>query len=638
MDVGKAGYLLRLPAAERVSIPRLSAYLAVGAIVLPGTAVAAGPEPTSAQLAGQAEDLVDRSVESWHKHQLPDGSFEDPVVGRVRNYGSVMIGQAMATRGLALNRPDLIHAGIQAEADQVNHPTYGSFERFALAEAYIWNKQNLTGTAEWQTALPQFKNFLSNPGSLTVGEKAKNCFALASCWNNLKLIQAYANIKLLETGLADAPQISNDPNAAVAGDVSARLTRESRTLLGQAVQNTGNDAEQIGRVAYGNAGINSDPSTYPLAYHALVTLMMGKTIENLGPDKTPAGLRQAFMRGNRALIGLMSPDGDIAYMGRGQGQVWGPAVAADSLALAARNTNDPAWRARYLAGASRAINRLETLYTPADWGVPLVPRLTKSFSPNYHGVDGYANGVMYDGFKDWALLDTASNLRSMPDTQPGSIPADSQGVLLDPVRSKLAAVRKGKLWWAIHGADSHSDARYDFGVIAALRRVNGRWIPALPYKPLTEEQSSGGPVLISNGQIKVPVSTAMGAEADGTVTVSGGWSAKPGGKPAIDTRTKWIFEPLSNDGIRLKFLAHKHRRFGFGIWYTAGSHLRAGKKSLEVIEPSGRGVKYRFNLPVRLLKRSNREHSAYDENLQGITLTAKTGKKRQTVRFDTLFK
>ncbi len=213
----------------------------------------------------------------------------------------------------------------------------------------------------------------------------------------------------------------------------------------------------------------------------------------------------AFSRCARALIGLMAPDGDVAYIGRGQGQVWTVAAGIDALSLAAQMTHSAIWKGRYLAGAALELARLRSLYPPDGWGLPLVPRLAGQAAPNYLGIDGYANTVEYDGLSLWALADAARVLSLIPPTPYQALPSTKKGAFVDPSHTKFAAVTDGRLWYAIHSSDSDpADARYGFGLISVERNSAQGWRAVLPYPPLTplltSTATTSGPTLILAGR------------------------------------------------------------------------------------------------------------------------------------------
>jgi hypothetical protein len=616
---------------EEVSGDTASAQEPLQAQVMPvAHAVAAQSGAyTPGALAGQANTLVTSVSEAWAAHQLSNGNLLDPVEGRVGGYGVSMIGQAMIETGEANSNEVLIQDGINAELNEVSNPDHGGFEKFSLASAYIWNQAHLANDPNWQAAQTKVSSFLSAEGKPIVSSGAATCYAEQNCWNNLKLVNTFANIEQAATGL-------NGQSATASAKPEAVLTRATNEILEQASTNTGNDARRLGANMYfDDAGILSDPTKDPLAYHELSTMMLGHVIEALG-SRTPGSVNAAFQRSARAIIGLMAPDGDGAYIGRGQGQVWNVAAMTDALAIAAHDTSNPVWRGRYLAGAARTLTRLETVYEPGSYGLALVPRLAGDPDPNYLGVDSYANTVEYNGLALWELEDAEQELQTTQPAPAEAIGADTNGVFIDPSHTQFAAVRKGNLWWAIHAGDTSVDARYDFGLVAAERLINGQWLPAMPYRPLTYSKTSGGPELILHNEHLVPEGKTIKATANGAVKIEGGWSTSPGGAPSVDKHTQWTFQPAGDNGVNLSFDEKGNKTYQFQAWYEEGSKTTLNKDGISIAEPDGREESYSLNVPVSITH-GPEYHSAYDENLDSSILTIHTKSGNNTIDYTTTF-
>ncbi len=592
-----------------------------------GSPVAHTSDTTPQNLAARADSLVTSVAEAWTSHQRADGNFLDPVQGRGGGYGVTMIGQALVETGVAESNETFVQDGIQAEVYDAQHPTGGGFEAFGLTDAYNWNQAHLATDPAWQSAAGEIASFLDTLDGPTTSPSTEACLGNPHCWSNKKLVAAFGNLELTNT------ELTNSSTTSVLGKTAT--LHADRSLLLQAASQTGKDARFAGtEMRFGDAGILSDPTKNPLAYHELSTMMLGRVVETLGPSKTSRAVQTAFQRSARAIVGLMAPDGDGAYIGRGQGQVWNVAAEVDALSLAARYSSDPTWRGRFLAGAERALNRLETTYTPGSWGMPLTPRLLNDREPNYSGIDEYATTVEYNGLALWALQDAVTQLRQTGPAPNEGIGSDADGVFVDPSHTKFAAVRKGDLWWAIHAGDTAPDARYDFGLVAGERITNGMWKPAIPYRPFTNTKTSGGPVLIVHGEHLVPVGDKITATAAGVVNVEGGWAERPGGQP-VTRNVKWIFKPEAN-GVNMSFHSPGSHTYGFQTWYEEGSDVTATAKSLSVSEPNGRHESYTFNRPVTITD-GPVYHSAYDENLGSSMLTIYTKPGNDKVSYTTTF-
>ena len=116
----------------------------------------------------------------------------------------------------------------------------------------------------------------------------------------------------------------------------------------------------------------SDPGTHPLAYHALSALMLTQVSERLGPRRAHA-LGETL----EALSVLAAPDGAADYFGRGEGNVWVPAVTAAAMVEGAALYPERA--GRYLAVAEAAVARLRALHLTPDRGLLVVPGDRESY-------------------------------------------------------------------------------------------------------------------------------------------------------------------------------------------------------------------------------------------------------------------
>jgi hypothetical protein len=607
---------------------------------------AAGP-PTDAgkqlispvSLSEQATLLITRTVAEWPRHELEDGRLVDPVIGPVlSSYGSAMTGQAMVEVGAAGVGPAsgpaneaLIADGLRAEVSQTSRSNQGGFELLALAEGFTWNERHLASNPAWKAARGAIAEFLRAHGPL-VSSDAGLCYSSADCYDNLKLVAGLADLALVSTGLTSPAPASLLHNRA-------GLRRKALGFLAQAAANTGTDARRVGeRVSFGDAGILSDPTKNPLAYHALSTMMLGHALVSLGRT-TPARARAAFFRSARTLVGLMAPDGNVAYVGRGQGQVWTVAATVDALAIAASRTNSPTWRGRYLVGAALAIRRLQAVYPVGSWGLALVPRLAGEPGGNYEGIDGYANSVSYNGLALWALVDATRALTAVPATVVQPLPATTNGVFLDPSHTKFATVTNGSLWFAIHGTDSDpADARYDFGLAAAEKRDGSGWRTVLPYRPLTFRPTTGGPALLVGGRALFPIGRRITAKRSGEVVIRGGWGTPGRVAPRVRFGTIWTYRATpALDGVTLTFRGRPHRTYQFEVWYALGSQVTASSAGLSVVEPGGFLRSYSFNSPVSVSALTETYHSAYSSNLASALITLRAPNRPHRITYTTTF-
>lgn len=582
-----------------------------------------GPAPS--QLAAQVDTLVAASVSQWVGHELKNGSLGDPVLGPVAgSYGVSMIGQAMVEQGVSTDSAALIADGLRAERAEVSHPNDGSFELLSLSDAYAFDKARLTGNPAWHRARTRIEAFLRSHKQLF--SEQGGCFLSAGCYDNLKLVAAVADLALLGAGINHARHetLLSDPTA---------LRKSALGWLRMAARNTGSDATRKGATAYSQAGILSDPAQNPLAYHALSTMMLGRAVLALGAN-TPAAVRAAFWRAVGALIGLLAPDGDSAYIGRGQGQVWTVGSTIDALAIAAQLTDNATWRGRYLAGVALELGRLETLYPTSGWGFPLVPRLANDPGPqSYKGIDEYANTVEYDGLTLWALQDAAARLATTPAAPAETVPSQTNGVFVDPSHTQFAAVTDENLWFAIHGTNSNpGDARYGFGLVAAELQTASGWQPALPQRPLTSKPTTGGLTLLKRGRTLYPIGDHISATSGGVVTIRGRWSS---GRLTLDPRTVWTYRPTPADGVTLSFEAPADSAYQLQVWYDSGARVSTNSHGMSVTEPNGLTQTYSLNAHVVISKTANYS-SAYATDLHSRLITLPSTRGPRLISYTTV--
>lgn len=615
----------------------LAAALACGAIAATSPGAGAG-EPHAAVRPAQAsgnEDpaglsqalaaLGDVTASQWAGHESPRGAFADPVVGRVvGDYGVSMMGEALVQAGVNGDNQSLIAAGLEAELSEVAHPDEGGFELLSLSDAYDYDSAKLSGNPAWISVRARLAGFLRRHAAPISDEGL--CYASPHCYTNLKLVSAVAELALLRTGL------SGEGKQSLLGNPAA-VRAQTLAWLRMAIQNTGRDAYRAGSDPFSAAGILSDPTENPLAYHALSTMMLGKAILMLGARTPPAALA-AFQRTAEALVGLMAPDGDATYIGRGQAQVWTVATTIDALALAVELTADPIWRGRYLSAAALELQRLQALYPSDGWGFPLVPGFAGPSMPtNYIGIDHYANTVEYDGLALWALDDAATQLAHAPAAAAQPLPSESNGSFVDPSHTKFAAVTHGGLWFAVHATNSNpGDARYGFGLLAAeLDTANG-WLPALPPRPLTVQRTIGGVALLEGRSLFYPAGRTISATGAGVVSVRGRWR---NGSSSIGGATVWRFAPTpSGDGVALSFAAPAGAAYVFQVWYDAGAQLTRSRTGVSVLEPDGSEQSYNLNGRVHI-STSVSDSSAYAEDLHSVLLTIAAGSSARELLYTT---
>ncbi len=628
------------------SLRNLGSLLAVGAIAFganintekANAQTSISPDTTPATLVNDIDQIVSTTASSWRSHQLPDGRFVDPAQGTVVAYGAPMIGQAMIETGVRTGDAGLLNSGILSQVAQTKHPDSNGFnigfEVFGMSHAYKWNEENLADYPNWQSAQPRIAKFLNARSDLKVGKSKGNsvekCFTNSGCWSNLKLVKAFANISLAQSGVRQDATASKVP--------ATQLSSESRSLLVQAKQNSSANAKRTGgNLSFSGAGILSDPSRNPLAYHALSAMLLGRVAEDLGPNKTPQAVTQTLQKNARALTGLIAPDGDTSYIGRGQGQVWVPAATANALAIAAKHTTNKEWRGRYLKGVALSIQRIQTKHTPGTWGMPVVPKHLTGNQNSTKGIDSYASTTSYNGLALEALRHTAKTLSSIPPTPLKNIGPDTNGSFVDPTHTQFASTKRGNLWWAVHAGRTHTDLRYDFGLVAVQKRLKGgQWKSVLPERPLTKTRLNGSLSMIQGGRKLVPTAGDIKADGKGKVSVNGGWTSTPNKSAIKGTKTKWTFQQKGDKQIEMRFRAPKTTTYRFQLWYEKGSKILQKGRTVRITEPDGTVQRYSLNNPVRISKDNRTYSSAYTHRLASTTISTKA-RAGKTISYKTGF-
>jgi hypothetical protein len=626
---------------------RPAVYLAAGVLAFTAAAnkdsiseeafakVPASSDIAPGALANRADALVESTARAWQNHQLPDGRFIDPVEGPISFYGSSMLGNAMVEQGLAKNNPSLVASGIQAEVSQVERPTDGVFETINMADIFIYNEQHLKDDPAWLGVRHLFKDYLTKEKTFQNGDGDNSCFTNPNCFNNKVVGEALARFKI-EKAIGDSGPVSTasaEHKPTMDKRTSVILTKAGKTALG--------DAKRVGYgTHYENASILSDPGTSPTAYHVMTTGFLGHIIEEMGPENVPKSVKSTFLECAKGVVGMMSPSGDVAYIGRGQGQVWNLGVGVYSLSMAAKITSDPVMRGRYLAGADRLLDRMQKLYTPGDWGMPLTPR--DKNPANYAGIDGYANKVVYNGLASDSLQSASEVLSSVQPAPAENIPADSNGAFVDPSATKFAAVTHGKLFYVIHGdTTSKADARYGMGLVdAEQRQPDGNWAPAIPNKPLTRSYAVNGPALIYKGKKYVPGSGSIKANAGGKVTVNSRWKSLANSRPLKGSAAAWEFSPIGDNGVEMRLKASRKGTLQLPVLYEQGSKVKVTNRrhSVEVTKPNGDRTKYilRASGTVKVKFLHENFDSGYARDMQGLLIETRA-RRNENLRLKTIF-
>lgn len=598
------------------------AFAAVAGGGLPLAAHAQAPGAPAAEVAGPSgEDLsvragaiADEVVRRWASIQGADGRFPDPIYGSGGDYGTAMLGYAMLRRGAQEGDKGLIRGGLDALLAQVDKPAGGAFELLVLARAYRWANGALPSNALaapfWQKSGPKLAADLSARGPIASQTASATCYADARCYNNLKLVSSLASLELIGTGLSPAS------STALLADVGLR-GRVLHRLSSRVPKETGSDVTRVGEAPVSGAGVLSDPPRNPLAYHALSTMMLGEVLDELG-DAAPVTALQAYGRAARALLVLAAPDGDVTWFGRGQGQVWVPAITAAAAAGAAERTTSSVLRGRFLALAEASLTRLRSVYGVGSRGLPLVPGAVDASVLGARAVDPYATTRGYNGLAVYALDRAAATLKRVGGTAT-RVPSERTGVVRSPAQAGLAAITRGGLWVGIAAKSrAPEDARYASGVLAMQQRdATGTWKPVVPGRPYNPQRVGtlaikvGGRTLVASGSVAQPGPSA--------VTVRGGWAEPGAPKSLVDNGTSWRWALEDQQTLSVTFRARATRQLVLNGLLGDGATFHKVPFGFVVTNVDGSAVEYRLGVAGRRLPlaRSTRPAgaSAYDASV-----------------------
>ena len=504
---------------------RLALVLAVALLL----AAALGPAPAHAATRAEIADLADRAATVWAGRQDPHGFFLDPRTGApVEGYGNAMIGYALLRAGERRGDGRLVASGVRGIGTTLGEPpaVRGVFDVLAIASAYNFARAQLDDDAAFEAARPRWEDYLRETRAPNIDNEVYDCIVATDCFHNHEAVGAAAALELLATGLT-----SKQPGARLADPVALRRAALTEVGVAEPAFARGDASWRGKRESEHDLALLSDTGNFPLAYHALSTAMLARSVQLLG-DAAPAAARAALRRTTGALAALMAPDGAVAYIGKRQESLWSLAatVAAAEIAIGAGDAHDGA-RDRYRAASDRALARIRARYPLTGRGLPIVPRSgPRAFVPD--GVDG--DPMTFNGLALF-LLGVAADAAPDDDGDPAALPADANGAFVDRAQNKFAAVRRGDVWFAVHGRDRPRDVRNDFGLVAAKWLApSGGWVDILRPRPLRfDDAETAGPVVERAGRRLVPRGGRIAVRHRGRVEVAG----RLGGEPATFTFT-----------------------------------------------------------------------------------------------------
>ncbi len=570
-------------------------------------AVLAPVASARAEVASDIRAVSDEVLRSWRSQQTASGIFPNPQPAEIaRGHGGFappMIMYAMQRAGERLDDSDLIAGAESAWPIKVSIAHASAFD--VIGAAYAFRQLGLSPLA--RAGLADYLRWYAVPPN------GRGCIIRPRCYHNLVLVDALAVLASTGTGLR-----SITPGTRLADPKASRAY--AATIINQRVPRIV-DRRLRARVAGApvNAGVLSDPPNNPLAYHALSTFVLAEAVKELGPVASPRA-RATLLQALDALSVLVGPDGDVSYMGRGQGQVWVPAVTVGAMVDGAALTaaTDPLRASRYLAVADRALGRLRSQHVG-----PVGFRVVPGDRATYAGLDRYVHTVAYNGLALFALTVAADTAATLPPIAPGVMPADQSMRVLDARASGLGIVSTGRLWMAVHyRATSLNDLRYGSGLIGLqLRQADGTWRNVLAPRPRTESLKgvpSTGPTLLRRGSAARFRGRRLTAWRRTLKVV--GYLPPSRSK---QHRTTISYRP-AGDAVVVRVAGLKRgRRYGFVVFAPAGTGDLVARRL------RANGATWRFSRPISVRRITNRFHSGPVENLDALVVSLRAPRNRR---------
>jgi hypothetical protein len=561
------GLMLRLsPRARGIHVVALLAALAFAS-----AAQAAAPPRWGA--------LAQEGGRSWIGQQNRNGTFGDyvydggvsvcmrkschPPFGNAR-YGEAALGYSMIATGVRTGDMGLADTGLRAINYAVRQrklqkilPT--NFESMSVAGAYNIARRKLARRPLFKKNRKRWESWMRNVRPQWIGDTTRIYF-------NHHLVEVVSNLELWRSGL----------RSRVKGTVlhpktrrrQQRLTR--RIMFGEIPSIAAATRRTTGGIT---SEVLSDKPDFPLPYHGLSIGLYARAVQLMG-GRAPARSRVLLRRLANASWMLAGPDGDVAYTGRSQEDVWAlPATAFGAEFAAGLPGTTAEERTRFQAVADRTIGRMDVAYPRGPEGMWIIPALAIDPAAGLKALDFYAGGAAFSGLAlmqlEWAIQAASKRTRA-----PSSIAADSEGATkILRGDDTTVFVRSGDIWYAVKQASSFTnfpgDLRWDFGMVALKQRVGDGWRDLQPLRPVTERlvpQSAGPQLTIRRGGVTaIPYGESIGVGPDRATTISGGWRAPHPSKRWVRRGVQFRFEPVGC-GVRLTFPARAGDLFEYSAF------------------------------------------------------------------------
>ncbi len=516
-----------------------------------------------------AWDTLSRDIAAaWPAQQTAAGRFRDytdqfytPGFAFSR-YGDSLLGYGLMQTGVRDGRPDLIRSGLDGIRSVLERPKKfykrGSvFEYMGMASAYNLARSKLAGDPAFQRIRPAWEQWLRSLRPISTIYRRPQ----TSRYSNHYLIEAIAVLELERSGLR-----SNRPGAILGGK-RALTRRLTLRLLNSDVPRMAARSSVLDRGR--RTFVFSDPPDQPPAYHGFSAGFYARGLQLLGGAATRRA-HDTLREVANASVALTAPDGDLAYFGRGQEDVWALTATALGTESAARLPGTRAGAAAsYRAVTERALARARDDYGNGPQGLWVTPALRKDLRGGVRGTDASTGAPSFAGVAlvslNWALDEMVGVRRPI-----GSIGADrSSAVQLSSAVSRFAAVRRGDLWYAVRRSGSTRaprDLRNDFGLVALKVADAGGWRDVLPIRPRTSRRpDSAGPLLRSGGRTLFPMGRSLRVTGSGKVAIGGGYRTSNGS--VLRRGERFVFAPTPC-GVRITWSTRRGDRYEHSFFFT----------------------------------------------------------------------
>jgi hypothetical protein len=473
------------------SRPLAAAALSLGLLVaLPAAA-------TADDTAALTRDIA----APWPALQRDDGSYYDylkPYIGG--RYSEAMLALSLLQVGLREGDDRLVSSGLRGVGFALAHGERQAadpsvFETFALATGYNVARGRLTGDPRFEALRATWEEWLRRVRPALLGRPRRAFF-------NKHLVEACAWLELWASGLR-----STDP-AAVLFDP----TRSARTAIRFVNHDVPRLSSRSRGVVWGRrARLLADPAPSPLAYHALSLGLLARAVERLGPLASSAAHR-TLAEAAWGTWGLMGPDGDVAYTGRSQDNVWALAYTAYGSTLAAPAAGSASGDLQ--AVAERALTRLRRRHPLTPSGISIAPALSPGNAAAAAAMDVYVDAAAYAGLT-LVALNWLVERGGITSPAAGGLAADRPGAgVLGAPGAKLGLLRAGDVWLAVRSAtDERGDLRSDFGLVALKRSTGADWEDVLRPRPRASDPAGAGPIRMEGTRRLGPIGRRLDANA-----------------------------------------------------------------------------------------------------------------------------